>query len=89
MRSLNGLSQAAAAPLSLGDTVTMKALYGTCSAGRDVRARVVYAGAKSVVLEDVAAPRAGSMDEQYRLIGDEFDRVKYPLLQARLATRWP
>ncbi|MBL0169367.1 MAG: IPT/TIG domain-containing protein [Gemmatimonadaceae bacterium] len=70
----------ARAPMSLGDTVTMKALYGSCTAGRDIRARVVYAGAKSVVLEDIAAPRAGTMDEQYALIGDEYDRVQYPLM---------
>ena len=68
----------------VGDTVSMKALYGSCTAGRDIRARVVYAGAKSVVLEDVASPRAGTMDNEYRLMGDEFDRVQYPLLQAKI-----
>ncbi len=70
--------------MSVGDTLTVKALYTSCSAGRDIRARVVYAGSKSLVLEDVAAPRAGQIDEQYRQLGDEFDRVMYPLLQARI-----
>jgi hypothetical protein len=80
-----GIASAARAPLSLGDTITMKALYASCTTGRDVRARVVYAGSKAVVLEDVAAPNAGTMDEQYRLIGDEYDRVQYPLLQNKVA----
>jgi len=74
----------ARAPLALGDTVNMKALYNSCTTGRDVRARVVYTGTKSVVLEDVSAPRAGQMDDQYRLIGDEFDRVQYPLMQSKV-----
>ncbi len=70
--------------VTVGDTLTVKALYGSCSAGRDIRARVVYAGSKSLVLEDIAAPRAGQVDEQYRQLGDEFDRVMYPLLQSRI-----
>ena len=68
----------------VGDTVTMKALYGSCSNGRDIKARVVYAGTKALVLEDIAAPRAGQLDVQYRQIGDEFDRVQYPLLQSKI-----
>ena len=82
-RALNHVA-AARTPMLVGDTVSMKALYGSCTAGRDIRARVVYAGAKSVVLEDVASPRAGTMDNEYRLMGDEFDRVQYPLLQAKI-----
>lgn len=68
------------APAALGDTVTMKALFGSCTSGRDVRARVVYSGAKALILEDVAAPKAGSMDVEYQRIGDEYDRVQYPLM---------
>lgn len=70
-----------AASLNVGDVVTMKALYNSCSAGRDVQARVVYSGSRAVVLEDVAAPRARTMDADYRAIGEEFDRVQYPLLR--------
>ena len=87
MKAMNGVAASLASarvPMSLGDTVTMKALYGSCTSGRDIRARVVYAGAKSVVLEDVASPRAGTMDEQYRLIGDEYDRVQYPMMVAKV-----
>jgi hypothetical protein len=70
-----------AAALKVGDVITMKAIYNSCNAGRDVQARVVYAGSRAVVLEDVAAPRARTMDADYRAIGDEFDRVQYPLLR--------
>lgn len=65
----------------IGDTIVVKALYTSCSRGSEVRARVVYAGTRALVLEDVAAPRPGQSDAQYRAIGDEFDRVQYPLLQ--------
>lgn len=66
--------------LQLGDTTTLTAIAGNCNAGRAVRARVVYAGSRAVVLEDIAAPRAGAMDLQYRQLGGEFDSVVYPLL---------
>jgi hypothetical protein len=66
---------------SVGDTVSMKAIYSSCTVGRDVRARVVYVGSKSIILEDVLSPRAGKMDAQYRSMGDEFDNVEYPLLR--------
>ena len=72
------------APSAVGDTVTVKALYSNCSTGRDVRARVVYAGTRALVLEDITSQRAGQLDGQYRQIGDEFDRVQYPLLQSRI-----
>ena len=77
-----GLAMASiAASLNVGDVITMKALYNSCNAGSNVQARVVYAGSRAVVLEDVAAPRARTMDADYRAIGDEFDRVQYPLLR--------
>lgn len=69
---------------SLGDTISMTALFSSCASGRVVRARVVYAGAKALVLEDIASPKAGTMDDQYQLIGDEFDRVHYPLLRDKI-----
>jgi hypothetical protein len=67
--------------LNVGDVITMKAIYHSCNAGRDISARVVYAGTRAVVLEDVAAPRARTMDADFRQIGDEFERVQYPLLR--------
>jgi len=81
MNRLGVAMASSATSLNVGDVITMKALYNSCSAGRDVQARVVYAGARAVVLEDVAAPRARTMDADYRAIGDEFDRVQYPLLR--------
>lgn len=72
------------APAAMGDTLTLRALYTSCSAGRAVRARVVYAGTRALVLEDIAAPRAGTMDSEYRAIGQEFDDVVYPLLTTSL-----
>lgn len=83
MRAMRGIA-AARALSAVGDTVTVKALYSSCTAGRDVRARVVYVGTKALVLEDIASQRAGQLDAQYRQIGDEFDRVQYPLLQSRI-----
>jgi len=67
-----------------GDTIVLKALYSSCTSGRDVRARVVYTGSKAVVLEDIASDRAGTMDTEYRWIGDEYDRVQYPLMQSKV-----
>ena len=42
---------------------------------------MVYAGSRAVALEDVAAPRARTMDADYRAMGDEFGRVQHPLLR--------
>ncbi len=80
MRSSALRSASVTAALQVGDITTVTAIAGSCAAGRAVRARVVYAGTKALVLEDVAALRAGSMDPQYRDLGAEFDKVVYPLL---------
>ena len=69
---------------SVGDTVSMKAIYSSCSVGRDVRARVVFVGSKSLILEDILSPRAGQTDAQYRSMGQEFDAVLYPLLHTNM-----
>ena len=65
----------------MGDVITMKALYNSYNAGRDVQARVVHSGSRALVLEEVAAPRSRTMDADHRAIGEEFDRVQYPLLR--------
>ena len=52
-----------------------------CEDYRLVRARVVYAGSRGVILEDRASPLAGSLDELYRALGDEFEEVMYPLIE--------
>ena len=84
IRAARGNLAAARVAPSVGDTVSMKALYSSCSVGRDVRARVVFVGAKSLILEDVLSPRAGQMDGQYRSMGQEFDAVQYPLLRSNI-----
>ncbi len=70
--------------VNAGDTLQINALLNSCSSARAVRARVVYAGSKAVVLEDVASPRAGKMDDALRSIGSEFDATVYPLLTKNL-----
>ncbi|MEO7995801.1 MAG: IPT/TIG domain-containing protein [Gemmatimonadaceae bacterium] len=75
---------AARTPRAVGDTLTMKAIYSSCSVGRDVRARVVFIGSKAIMLEDISSPRAGQMDAQYRAMGQEFDAIQYPLLTANM-----
>jgi hypothetical protein len=56
-----------------------------CVARASVRARVVHAGPRAVVLEDVRAPLAGAMDSLYRALGEEFERVQAPLLERHFA----
>ncbi len=72
------------APLVVGDTIAVKALYSSCLTGHNVRARVVFAGIKAVILEDITAPRAGTMDLEYQLIGTEYDHVQYPLMASKV-----
>ncbi len=79
-----GRFASARAPMVTGQVVQLKAMYASCSAASMVTARVVYAGAHAVVLEDVNSPRAGSMDADFRAIGEEFDLVQYPLLKSQI-----
>ncbi|MBC7788591.1 MAG: IPT/TIG domain-containing protein [Anaerolineae bacterium] len=72
---------------TVGDTTTMKIpnreLSDFCtSAPISVRARTVYSGARAIILEDVAAPLAGTMDSYYQQIGQEFDQVMFPIVTA-------
>lgn len=64
----------------VGATVPMTALYAGCNSGSLINARVVYSGTRTVILEDIAAPKAGSLDAEYKEIGREFDSVVYPML---------
>ena len=67
-------------PPAVGDTLTIKYHYNSCSAFTNVRARVVYIGTRSIVLEDVAAPAAGAANAELIGMGQEFDNVQYPIL---------
>jgi ABC-type Fe3+-hydroxamate transport system substrate-binding protein len=46
----------------------------------EITTRTVYVGTRSIIREDVAAPLAGTMDEQMRAVGREFDETMFPLL---------
>lgn len=67
-----------------GDTATLRVpdINGSnaCSKYFSVRTRVVYSGARAVILEDLDAPLAGRMDATYRAVGEEFDSVMWPVL---------
>jgi hypothetical protein len=76
-RSASVASQAS----NVGDTVTMKIMFSSCNTGDDVRARVVYKGTRSVILEDITSQRVGTMDPTFQSIGAEFDTAMFPILQ--------
>lgn len=69
-----------AATRAVGDTLTLRYHYASCSEFTPVRARVVYSGSRSIVLEDVTAPRANSADAELIAMGREFDAVQFPIL---------
>ncbi|HXC25997.1 MAG TPA: hypothetical protein VNU46_08785, partial [Gemmatimonadaceae bacterium] len=68
---------------TVGAYSTFKMLVQTASQQDSVitiRARTVYVGTRSVVLEDSLAPLAQQMDSYYQQLGTEFDNVMYPIL---------
>ena len=69
-------------PLTVGATVPVKFHYSSCAAGgvTPVTARVVHVGTRSLVLEDVAGPLAGQIDDDLVALGKEFDAVSYPIV---------
>jgi hypothetical protein len=86
-RSASGaaaLSQAAVAPPAVGDVLTyrMRKTLSSAATYDEVSFRVVYSGTRLVVLEDAASPVAGTMDEEYVRLGQEFDQVMYDQLLA-------
>jgi hypothetical protein len=72
----------AGVPLTVGAMTSLKfrTALNNCSAFKTVRARVVYVGTKSVVLEDSIAHLATKMDADLTDVGTEFDNVIYPIL---------
>jgi len=69
-------------PLAIGSTTSINYHYSDCTAAgtTSITARVVYVGAHSVVLEDVAGPLAGTLDADLIALADQFEKVSYPLL---------
>jgi hypothetical protein len=69
--------------IAVGDTLQLKIpdLMGNlCTTKETVRARVVHAGARGVILEDVAAPVANQMDSLWRALGQEFETIGWNIL---------
>jgi hypothetical protein len=83
-RNQAALNLAVNPPPATGSTAVyrMQRTFGQYGVYDEVTFRVVYVGAKLIIYEDTQAPLANSMDEEYQRIGQEFDNVMYPLLQA-------
>ena len=72
-------------PPAVGDLIPMKMPNITtngCTNFTPVVGRVVYAGAKGIMLEDTASTLKGQADSVYARLGREFDNVMYPILSA-------
>ena len=68
-------------PLTVGAMTTLKVrAMNSCTTYDTVRARVVYVGTKSVVLEDSVGVLARTMDADLIAVGKDFDDVMYPIL---------
>lgn len=57
-------------------TTTLNA-SGSCASYKEITARAVYVGSRSIMWEDVAAPLAGTMDTYFTQLGQEFDATMY------------
>lgn len=72
-------------PLTPGTMIDVRIPYilgaDLCSSYMPVRARVVYAGPTALVLEDSVAPLAGTMDEELRAMGEEFEATMLPVIR--------
>ena len=78
------LNMAVSPPPALGSTATyrMRRTFDNATTYDDVTFRAVYVGSKIILYEDATAPLATTMDQEYQRIGQEFDNVMFPLLQA-------
>ena len=70
------------APPAVGDMAwkRMFKTFGTYNTFDSVRTRVVYSGARLVILEDSLNPTARTMDAEYQRIGQEFDDKMFKYL---------
>ncbi len=81
--SAGGASRASVpVPTTVGENAQLKFHFNSCTAAASVpiTARVVFVGAKTIVLEDNAGVLAGKIDADLVALGKEFDEVSYPLL---------
>ncbi len=76
------LALSAAAP-AVGETVPMRVWKhnsGSCNEYDEITTRTVYVGTRAIIREDAAAPLAGTMDDYFRALGEEFDATMFPVL---------
>lgn len=75
----------AEAPPNLGDVLPIRVpninSESFCSNYVEIQARAVYVGSKAVILEDVAAPLAGTLGAYYQALGQEYDNRMAPILE--------
>lgn len=62
------------------DTMRMWKKWDDCSDHVDIAARAVYVGDHAIIYEDVAAPLARTMDDDFRHLGEEFDSVMWEIV---------
>ncbi len=76
------LLSSAPVPLTVGELAQVNFNYNSCTtpASPVITARVVYVGAKVVVLEDNASPLAAKIDADMVALAKEFEDVSYPIL---------
>jgi hypothetical protein len=77
-----GQLSAAGVPLEVGATTTLKIRTSdfNCTASKDIPARVVHVGPRSVILESTDAPLAKTMDADYVTLGTEYDNTMHDVL---------
>jgi hypothetical protein len=71
---------------ALGDQVTVNTSLESCKNPKNVTARVVAIGERSIVLADVANPANGLTDAEYRSFAAGFDTLVYPAVTNAFGT---
>jgi hypothetical protein len=73
------MAAATVPPPAVGTTASyrMRKTIDNASTYDDVTFKVVYSGTRIIILEDIGAPLAGTMDGEYVKLGQEFDQSMY------------
>lgn len=70
--------------LAVGDVQSVRipnvSQQNFCNEFIEISAKVVYAGTRAIIMEDVANPLAGQIDTTWTMIGQEFDAVMFNVL---------
>jgi hypothetical protein len=86
LTSLAASASAAAPVLRIGDRVRRRVpvldsgQFGSCTQFVTIDARVVHAGSRALLLEDVAAPVAGMLDTHFAALAAEYETRMLPVL---------